>query len=266
MDGGDAPPPPFDMNNESNDSNDDYYAKYQKYIEKAVQYGIRMGGVAKGTPDGPMGAPSLEGRGGGHHGGAAASHGGVPGGGLLGVVGDAGIGYGGGGGGDGQSSTANPRITGTGFASSMSTDSLHHQHHHHQPHRPPSEFPSPCGSDGALQSPTFSHPASSTSASPVMSSALSLPSNHSYPSNDTVTVASHPLIPKIDKLFPCPFCASGFDKQMDLIEHKKTHREDKPFQCQYCASCFSQLIFLEIHEKVRGVGFDKLFCCCCCCC
>ena len=53
------------------------------------------------------------------------------------------------------------------------------------------------------------------------------------------------------QFFSCENCNETFDRKIELIRHKKIHREKKPFKCSFCEKKFPSVYHHEVHERTH---------------
>ncbi|KAM4034817.1 uncharacterized protein ACNLHF_021517 [Anomaloglossus baeobatrachus] len=61
------------------------------------------------------------------------------------------------------------------------------------------------------------------------------------------------------KTFSCSECGKYFNRQSNLIIHKKTHTGEKPYSCPECGKCFAEKSKLVRHQKIHAM--EKPFAC-----
>ncbi|KAG7226585.1 hypothetical protein INR49_003742 [Caranx melampygus] len=58
---------------------------------------------------------------------------------------------------------------------------------------------------------------------------------------------------KVNKLFKCPICLSGFSSKKTMVRHVKKHPEDKfSYQCQFCDRYFCHKSEFIIHTRIHN--------------
>lgn len=58
---------------------------------------------------------------------------------------------------------------------------------------------------------------------------------------------------KVNKLFKCPICFSGFSSKKTMVRHVKKHPEDKfSYQCQFCDRYFCHKSEFIIHTRIHN--------------